>query len=130
MNWLKFFLVFFFVCNTSFAATTYREALRQAKTENKYFFVIFKATWCGPCKQFEEETIQPLMPQLEKFCVVYEVDIDKEKDIAAKFSRVNKPWNLEVLPTYYLSTKDKKYFLRKGVGFRTRSEFAKWFSGR
>ena len=53
---ITFFLGFTQVnAQTSFHLGTYDDLKREAKRENKPYFVVFQASWCQPCKQMEKE---------------------------------------------------------------------------
>lgn len=47
-----------FASEVDWAQPPYEDILKKAKQENKYVFIDFYTTWCGPCKQLEKVTYQ------------------------------------------------------------------------
>ncbi|MCG3138791.1 MAG: Thiol:disulfide interchange protein DsbD [Phycisphaerae bacterium] len=71
-----------------FSDLKYDEALAKAKTENKFVVLDFWATWCGYCKQLDEQTWPDsgVKEWIEKNAIAIKIDADVEKDLAVKFS--------------------------------------------
>ena len=59
-------------------------ALAKAKAENKLVFIDAYAEWCGPCK-----VMHPILEELSKEYSgkvdIYQIDVDKEQELAAAF---------------------------------------------
>ena len=53
------------------------EALSQAKTDNKKVFLIFSASWCGPCRRLAR-LLDTQKPELEQHYVFVKLDIDRD----------------------------------------------------
>ncbi len=53
------------------------EALSQAKTDNKKVFLIFSASWCGPCRRLAR-LLDTQKPELERHYVFVKLDIDRD----------------------------------------------------
>ncbi len=72
------------------------ELMREAKKQNKPFFIDFWATWCGPCKMLNATTFRD--ERVGEFAnqhfLAYKMDVDQaeNKMIAAKYQ-------IQVLPT-------------------------------
>ena len=86
---ITLFSFLFVTFNTTFAQekgirfvdNNLKNALKQAKQENKFVFVDFMATWCGPCKRMMAETFSaPVVSEyFNKKFVNIQIDVDKEK---------------------------------------------------
>ncbi len=75
-------------------AASYKEALEQAKKEQKPVMIDFNATWCGPCLKLDQVTFAH--PAVRKYlnnnAIVVKVDTDNQRDLAQKYG-------VESLPT-------------------------------
>lgn len=100
-----------------FADISLKNALKQAKEENKIVFVDFMATWCGPCKKMTVETFNnPAVGEyFNKKFICIQVDVDKEKGLAKKYKVRN-------VPTYVLFDQEGKEIARKS-GFMEANRF-------
>jgi len=67
--------------------TDYNEALKIAKTENKYILIDFTADWCGACKDMENNVLSKgnVKKALNKYICI-KIDIDKNKELSDKFN--------------------------------------------
>ncbi|MEN7546477.1 thioredoxin family protein [Rapidithrix thailandica] len=76
---------------------TWEKALQKAKASNKFIFVDFYTTWCGPCKWMADK----VFPQEEVGAFYNEnfvcVKIDAEKGAGVALS---KKYEVKVFPTY------------------------------
>lgn len=111
-----FFILSCCVCaaqdGVDFRALTFKEALEQAKTENKLVFVDCYTSWCGPCKQMAEK----VFPQKKagdyfnkKFvCVKYDVDKGEGPELAKRFE-------VRAYPTFLVIRQDGT-LLHKTIG--------------
>lgn len=71
----------------------FSEALNAAKVSNKLVMVDFMASWCGPCKMMDEEVFHSApFKELTKNMILVKVDVDVQKEIAAKYG-------IEAMPT-------------------------------
>ena len=63
---------------------SYEDGLKQAKADGKPLMVDVFATWCGPCKQLDEEVFsRPDVGELSKELVAVKVDGDQRPDLVA-----------------------------------------------
>ncbi len=53
------------------------EAIQKAKAENKRVFLIFSASWCGPCRQLER-LLDTQKVELERHYVIVKPDISRD----------------------------------------------------
>jgi thiol:disulfide interchange protein len=68
------------------------EGLAAAKAENKPVLVDFFATWCGPCKQMDEQTWPDAGVKAAVTKVVpVRLDVDQNEDASAKFAVTGVP---------------------------------------
>jgi thioredoxin 1 len=71
------------------------------KTEKKYVFVDFYATWCGPCRKFAP-TLNTLSLGYNKHVDFLKIDIDSEA------GKVGDSFNVKSLPTFLIFKKGNK----------------------
>lgn len=97
------------------------EAMKLAKERNQFVFVIFHATWCGPCKSFKAFTIddnrtrEALHPYIRA-----RVDINQDRKSSQKYK-------VRSVPTYLILDKDGN-IIKKGLGNKGVDEFLRWLS--
>ncbi len=102
-NIITVFLFFLSVCNLTaqeginFDHSTWSEALKKAKTENKLIFVDVYTSWCGPCKKMVAEVFpQKQVGDLFNASFV-NCKIDAEKGEGVQ---VAKTYEVRSYPTY------------------------------
>jgi thioredoxin-related protein len=99
---------------------------QRAKTDNKYIFIDVYATWCGPCKQMDQE-IYPLeaVGKLynEKFIAIrIQADQTAKDDISIKnryadAAMINTGFKVGAYPTFLFLSPDGKLVNRASGGF-------------
>lgn len=102
-----------------FKDLSYDQALAQAIQENKFVFIDFYATWCGPCKLMDRTTFKEtkVIAWLEQKAVALKVDAEKLTDLAKRF-------NIEAYPTFVWVNKDGA-ILQRSTGVLGVDEFMK-----
>jgi len=62
-------------------------ALAAAQKQNKPLMIDFMAEWCPPCKEMESSTFnQPAIMLKAKAFISVRMDVDKQKQVAAKYN--------------------------------------------
>lgn len=101
-----------------FIEGSFDEALKQAKTQNKYIFVDAYASWCGPCKMLKTNTFTNEKAAAFFNSTFVNVSIDMEKgqgpDLAAQ-------WGIQAYPTLIIFNPQGKPVLGT-VGFINASQ--------
>ncbi|MEO2016248.1 MAG: thioredoxin domain-containing protein [Fuerstiella sp.] len=70
----------------------FREALAQARREQKPVVLDFTATWCLPCVKMIKETFpDPKVAPLLERCVLVKIDTDEHPSLAQKYGVVGLP---------------------------------------
>ena len=90
-------------------------AARRAKAEGKPLMVMMTATWCGPCKMLEAETLSD--PWIREFLSPF-IIVKAYEDKA-----VEKTYGIELYPTLVFTDPDGKEATRT-VGYQARAPFA------
>ena len=63
-------------------------ALDRAKAENKPIYLLFSATWCGPCKTYKNTVLNDAQVKrsLDNDVIFVSADIDRDKALARKYN--------------------------------------------
>ena len=89
----------------NFFQGSYKEALIEAKKENKLVFIDAYASWCGPCKQLKQYTFtdKAVIQYFNEHFINLSVDVEKGEGptIASKY-------NVTHFPTLIITDKDGK----------------------
>jgi tetratricopeptide (TPR) repeat protein len=80
---------------------SYEQILARAKQENKYVFIDFYATWCGPCKRMDAKTftdakVQDLLNSM--IAADWDAEKDPHVDVAKKYKVSAYPTLLVIAP--------------------------------
>jgi thioredoxin len=86
---------------------------------DKPCIVDFYADWCGPCKKIAP-VLKDLAAQYEDDIVIYKINVDEEKELAAVFG-------VQSIPTLLFIPKDGDPQILRGV--LSRDEFVKQIDG-
>lgn len=103
--------------------TNYKDALTYARQNNRGMFLLFTATWCGPCQRLKHETLTPLANILQKRYVVYYVDVDQEGKVVEAFQ--NAKVAISSVPTYIISDNNGK-IIGYNQGYKDIQSFVEW----
>jgi len=101
----------------------YTEAANYARNNRARMFVMFTASWCGPCQRLKQDVLIPLKEVLAKRYVIYHVDIDREPQVAEVYKRIG-CFNGSV-PTYVLIDNDFQV-MGVGQGYKSIGDFVQW----
>ena len=65
-------------------ARSFNEAVEIAKNNNRELFLVFGATWCGPCQAMKREswTNQDVLNRIKDKYVFYYIDVDRERAVS------------------------------------------------
>jgi thioredoxin:protein disulfide reductase len=101
--------------------SNFEQAKQYAEKTNKPLLIIFHASWCQPCRRFEDTTLRDsrVIERLKSY-VVYQCDVDKDIEIANEYIK----WHMaggEGVPSFVIVGKVKPYKLASG--YKTSSEF-------
>ena len=103
---------------------TYEQILARAKQENKYVFVDFFATWCGPCKRMDEKTFTDAKVQdLLNSMIPADWDAEKDPHVA-----IAKQYKVSAYPTLLVIGPDGKEVDRY-LGYMDPADFIKTIDG-
>ena len=115
------------------------DAQKKAKNENKRVYLIFSASWCGPCRMLAR-FLDPHKAELEKHFVFVKLDISRDENIDvlreqfAESQQAGVPWHCVVDPDgKVLATsnllKAKPVAGNTNIGFPTQPEEVEHFLG-
>ena len=103
---------------------SYEKIISRAKQENKYVFVDFYATWCGPCKRMDEKTFTDAKVQdLLNSMIAADWDAEKDPHIA-----IAKQYKVSAYPTLLVIGPDGKEVDRH-LGYLDPAEFIQIIDG-
>jgi tetratricopeptide (TPR) repeat protein len=112
------------VADVTWSDETYAQVLQRAKQENKYVFIDFYATWCGPCKRLDEVTYPDAkVSGLLNSMVAVKWDAEKEPWLATA-----KQYKVGAYPTLIVLDPSGKEVDRH-LGFLTAEEFVTTIDG-
>jgi len=100
-------------------AATYKEALSNAKANNKKIFLCFETNWCVNCTRLKKETLsdKEVQEKLSNYIVVY-IDVDKDRKLARQYE-------IYGIPHFLIIDSDEIRY-NTGTGFMSKSEFMDW----
>ena len=103
---------------------SYEQILARAKQENKYVFIDFFATWCGPCKRMDELTFTDAkVGELLNSMIPADWDAEKEPWMA-----VAKKYKVSAYPTLLVIGPDGREVDRH-LGFLEPAQFIEVIDG-
>ena len=99
------------------------EGLAKAKKLNKPVMIDFMAVWCTPCKAMEDSTFSsPGVIKKAGAFVPVRIDIDKQRDVAAKYNGLARKYGGVGIPNVLFLAADGKK-LKHIVGYYGPEQF-------
>jgi tetratricopeptide (TPR) repeat protein len=103
---------------------SYDQILARAKQENKYVFIDFFTTWCGPCKRMDEKTFSDVkVGELLNTMIAADWDAEKDPSMA-----IAKKYKVAAYPTLLVIGPDGKEVDRH-LGYLDPAEFIETIDG-
>lgn len=110
----------------------YAQAHAAAVKSNKPIFLMFTASWCGPCQDLKRKIIYAhnIWPSLNKHFIVHMVDVDKEKETVQLFIGI---FDGSVPTIFFLDNRGKRIIGRHIGGFNSilrsndKAVFISWY---
>ena len=106
----------------TFIENSWKEALKQAKLQNKLLFVDAYASWCGPCKMLKLSTFRNAKAAAFYNANFINVSIDMEKGDGPFLAS---DWQIQAYPTLIIFDPDGKPVLGT-VGFISAKDLIKF----
>ena len=106
----------------TFIENSWKEALKQAKLQNKLLFVDAYASWCGPCKMLKLSTFRNAKAAAFYNANFINVSIDMEKGDGPFLAS---DWQIQAYPTLIVFDPDGKPVLGT-VGFISAKDLIKF----
>lgn len=101
--------------------------LMVAEKENRDVIFVFSAKWCGPCQNFKQKTIAPLLPKMRSQYILYIVDVDDYKN-HPMVKHLKEKKIIEMIPAYIMITNRGTEMVTYGYGDRNPEQFVQWMS--
>ena len=99
---------------------SYEEALQLAKNSEKKIFLYFSADWCANCGEMKQTFDDPSVAKMLAEYIKYEVDVDKEREVARKYK-------VHGVPAYRIID-GSEVTLNHGVGKKNPRQFLSWIN--
>lgn len=73
---------------SSTGMSSYDAAIDRARAENKPVYLLFTATWCGPCKNYKNTVLSDseVRQSLNNDVIFVNADIDRDKALTRKYN--------------------------------------------
>ena len=98
--------------------TDLNQGIAAAQKDSKTLMIDFMADWCEPCKEMERATFNnaAVIARSKSFITV-RIDIDKQRDVAAKYNALARAYGGIGVPNMLFMTADGKK-LKHVVGYQ------------
>lgn len=101
---------------------TYDAKLQEAKDKNQWMLLLVTSEGCGPCRRLKRETLSdPRVTKVLSVMVVYHVSADSNEG-----TKVVNMYNINGIPTYFMINPHRRTIFRRGVGYKSPTEFLMW----